>query len=66
MKKLRKAYLGLGVVFALSFAFTTYAECPVTQCGVDCDPGEICQITQYDNGVICSTTMCSNRGPKFT
>ncbi len=45
------------------FVGITEANCPVTDCNTDCGNGRLCSITQYENGVQCSWTLCYGKGP---
>ncbi len=49
----------------ISFNTALAFSCPTTNCSTDCDSGDTCQITQYENGTLCSTTVCVGRGPDF-
>jgi len=65
-KKIYAAGVSTLLGIALMFSFNTAeAACPATDCQSDCDTGDKCTITQYDNGVLCSTTTCYGRGPDF-
>lgn len=64
MKNYFKTILA-GLLITSGFLFTgvAIAECPTTNCGTDCGVGEVCSITQYENGKVCSWTMCYGVGP---
>lgn len=52
----------LGSFFVICFSTLVYATCPTTDCGSDCGSGgQGCQITQWENGRICSTTICHGK-----
>lgn len=50
-------------VSGIFFIGITKADCPVTNCNTDCGNGRLCSITQYENGVQCSWTLCYGKGP---
>jgi hypothetical protein len=50
-------------VSGIFFLENTKAGCPVTNCNTDCGNGRLCSITQYENGVQCSWTLCYGKGP---
>jgi hypothetical protein len=65
MKKVRVLFLGMAL---LAFVFNipiSLADCPTTNCGSDCGSGQTCSITQYENGQLCSWTICYGVGPSI-
>jgi len=49
-------------IILIALALPLLAECPVTNCDTSCGTrGNGCQITQYENGVLCSTTICHGK-----
>jgi len=61
MKNFRIFLAGLFFMLGISSSIS-YASCPVTSCDGDCGSGgQGCQITQYENGQVCSTTICNGK-----
>lgn len=53
-----------GILFGFSIS-PLFAACPTTNCEDDCASGSRCYITQYENGEVCSWTICYGKGAKF-
>ena len=65
MEKLQGTVL-VSALLAFLFNITvSLADCPTTNCNTDCGRGQTCSITQYENGVICSWTICYGKGPSI-
>jgi hypothetical protein len=65
MKSIKKIITGctLTIAFMFSFfVFSSMAECPPADCNTMCGTsGSGCQITQYEDGKLCSTTICEGK-----
>lgn len=62
MKKFQVSFLGVALL-AFIFNISVALACPTVDCNNDCGNGNICSVTIYQNGVLCSWTICYGKGP---